>query len=437
MTAGMSQARKRGAPHVMRRGLLCAMAVVGACTLGVVGMAPAAIAADGVQAKQWYLNAMDAEEIWKSATGEGIKVAVIDTGVNPSTPSLKGQVLKGFDATGTDGEATDDYDGHGTTMAELIAGTGNGGGLRGLAPGAKIIPMRITDTELQNTKPVNAQDSEDAIRAAADSDAQIISMSLGSDFVSPEEKEAVEYAESKGKLFFAAVGNKAKEGNKKQYPASYRQVIGVAATDSEGQVADYSQHGDFVDIAAPGNDIPHWCDEKFKSYCDGNGGTSAATAIASASAALIWSANPEWTANQVLRVMLESAGRSEDAKPGSVSDYIGHGIVRPGAHINRGVGKPGDPNLNPLTNERTPGSPGAPGASESSASSAPSGSASESGDGASGAAEAGADGDKAVAAGASKSTEDDSQLGLILGGAAVVVVLAGGAFFFLRKRRTA
>ncbi|MEV8392456.1 MULTISPECIES: S8 family serine peptidase [unclassified Streptomyces] len=428
MTAGMSQARKRGAPHVMRRGLLCAVALVSACTLGIAGMAPAAIAADGVQTKQWYLDAMDAEDIWKSATGEGIKVAVIDTGVNPSTPSLKGQVLKGFDATGTDGEATDDYDGHGTTMAELIAGTGNGGGLRGLAPGAKIIPMRITDTELQNTKPVNAQDSEDAIRAAADSDARIISMSLGSDFISPEEKEAVEYAESKGKLFFAAVGNKAKEGNKKQYPASYRQVVGVAATDSEGQVADYSQHGDFVDIAAPGNDIPHWCDEKFESYCDGNGGTSAATAIASASAALIWSANPEWTANQVLRVMIESAGRGEDWKPGTVSNYVGHGVVRPGAHINRGVGKPGDPNLNPLTNERTPGSSG------SSESSAPSGAASDS---ASGAPEAGAEGDKAVAAGASKSTEDDSQLGLILGGAAVVVVLAGGAFFFLRKRRTA
>ncbi|MFJ9212369.1 S8 family serine peptidase [Streptomyces sp. NPDC102264] len=438
MTAGMSQARERGAPHVMRRGLLRALAVAGAFTLGLVGMAPAAVAADDVQSKQWYLNAMNAEEIWKSATGEGIKVAVIDSGVNPSTPSLKGQVLKGFDATESDGEATDDYDGHGTTMAELIAGTGEGGGLRGLAPGAKIIPMRISNTELQNKKNVNAQDSEDAIRAAADSDAQIINMSVSSDFASMAESDAVKYAQSKGKLFFAGVGNKAKKGNKKQYPASYAQVVGVAATDSEGRVADYSQYGDFVDIAAPGSDVPRWCDESFKSYCFGSSGTSVATAIASASAALIWSANPDWTANQVLRVMFESAGRSEDAKPGTLSSFLGHGIVRPGAHINRGVGKPGDPNLSPLTNERTPGSPGAPGSSESSASSEPSGSASAPASGASNAPGDGdGDGDKAVAAGAGKSTEDDSQLGLILGGAAVVVVLAGGAFFILRKRRAA
>ncbi|MFB6980488.1 S8 family serine peptidase [Streptomyces scopuliridis] len=433
MTAGMSRARKRGAPHVMGRGLLRALAVVGACTLGIAGMAPAAVAADSVQSKQWYLDAMNAEEIWKSTTGEGIKVAVIDSGVNASTPSLKGQVLKGFDATGTAGEATDDYSGHGTTMAELIAGTGNGGGLRGLAPGAKIIPMRITDTEMQNKQSVNAFDSEDAIRAAADSDARIISMSFGSEFSSPQEREAVKYAESKGKLFFASVGNTGAEDNKKEYPASYPQVVGVAATDSEGRVADYSQHGDFVDIAAPGNDIPRWCDENFTSYCDGDGGTSAATAIASASAALIWSANPDWTANQVLRVMFESAGKGENWKPGTVSNYVGHGVVRPGAHINRGVGKPGDPNLSPLTNERTPGVPGSAASPDSSSSSAPSGSASAP---ASGASEA-PGGDEAVAAGASKSTGDDSQLGLILGGAAVVVVLAGGAFFFLRKRRAA
>ncbi|MFJ1915964.1 S8 family serine peptidase [Streptomyces sp. NPDC088147] len=436
MTAGMSQARKRGAPRVLRRGLLRALAVVGACTLGIASMAPAAVAADGVQSKQWYLDAMNAEEIWKSATGKGIKVAVIDTGVNPSTPSLTGQVLKGFDATGTAGEATDDYSGHGTTMAELIAGTGKSGGIRGLAPDAKIIPMRITDTEMQNNQSVNAFDAEDAIRAAADSDAQIISMSFSSDFSAPKEREAVKYAESKGKLFFAGVGNNAQKGNKKQFPASYPQVVGVAATGPDGRVADYSQHGDSVDIAAPGNDIPRWCDENFTKYCDGDGGTSAATAIASASAALIWSANPDWTANQVLRVMLESAGRGEDWKAGTVSNYVGHGVVRPGAHINRGVGKPGDPNLNPLTNERTPGSPGAPGSSESSASSEPSGSASAPASGASNAPGDG-EGDKAVTAGASKSTEDDSQLGLILGGAAVVVVLAGGAFFFLRKRRAA
>ena len=151
---------------------MCTVAALGAWTVGIASVAPAAVAAD-VQSKQWYLDAMKADEMWKVTTGEGVTVAVIDTGVNPSTSSLKGQVLEGgLDATDTPGEATDDYDGHGTTMAELIAGTGKGGGLKGLAPGAKILPMRISDTEYQNNRSVNGQDAEDAIRAAADSDAQ-------------------------------------------------------------------------------------------------------------------------------------------------------------------------------------------------------------------------------------------------------------------------
>ncbi|MFD9216289.1 S8 family serine peptidase [Streptomyces sp. NPDC059544] len=418
MTAGTSRMWGR----TSRRALAFTVALAGACATALMGGAPVAVAAD-MRSKQWYLDAMHAEEIWKKTTGEGITVAVIDTGVNSSTPSLKGKVLKGLDATGVKGEATDDYTGHGTTMAELIAGSGEGGGLKGLAPGAKILPLRVSNTKLQNKESVNAYDERDAIRAAADSDAQIISMSFGSEFMTPENIEAVKYAESKGKLFLAAVGNSAKKGNKPSYPANYPEVAGVAATDRNGRVAEYSQHGDFVDIAAPGNDIPYWCDSTFTRYCDGDGGTSAANALASASAALIWSAHPDWTANQVLRVMFESAARPEGSKEGTLSNYLGHGIVRPNAHINRGLGKPGDPNLSPLTNKRTAGgssagsaAPPAPAASEASK---------------------GGSKSDAVVAGSSKTADGGSQTGLILGGVAVVVVLAGVAFVVVRRRRTA
>ncbi|MDK0522629.1 S8 family serine peptidase [Streptomyces sp. ML-6] len=419
MTAEMSQTRKRRAPFGVSGCLLGTMVAAAAWSGGFSGFAPPAAAAD-VQSKQWYLSAMRAEEMWKVATGEGIKVVVIDSGVNPSTPSLQGQVLKGLDATGADGDEYDDYDGHGTTMAELIAGTGKGGGLQGLAPGAKIVPMRITDTEFQNTHSVNANDTADAIRAAADSDAQIISMSFGSDFPGREERAAVTYAQSKGKLFFAAVGNEAKKGNKEEYPAAYPEVVGVAATDRTGKVSDTSQHGNFVDIAAPGNDVPFWCDQKFERYCQGNGGTSAATAITSAAAALIWSAHPEWTANQVLNVLFDTAGRG-DWKKGTLSNYLGHGIIRPAVNLLRGKGDPGDPDISPLTKERTSGVPG----SSASASSQPE--KSEKNEKA---------GDTAMAgstAGAEKG--DDSRLGLILGGVAAVVVLGGGAFVLVRRRR--
>lgn len=121
----MSQTRKPRRPLGLRGRLLGTVAVAAAWSVGFAGAASSAVAAD-VQSKQWYLRAMQAEEMWKVTTGEGIKVAVIDTGVNASTSSLKGQVLKGFDATGADGDEYDDYRGHGTTMAELIAGTGKG-----------------------------------------------------------------------------------------------------------------------------------------------------------------------------------------------------------------------------------------------------------------------------------------------------------------------
>ncbi len=81
---------------------LAALAVVS------VGLAPAATA-DDVQTQQWYLDAMNAQGLWKVSTGKGISVAVVDTGVNPDTSSLKGQVLPGVDATGTTGDETDDY----------------------------------------------------------------------------------------------------------------------------------------------------------------------------------------------------------------------------------------------------------------------------------------------------------------------------------------
>ncbi|MFI5904962.1 S8 family serine peptidase [Streptomyces cyaneofuscatus] len=419
MTAGMGRYQKR-----VRLRAIGALAVAASWSVLFAAAAQPAAAAD-VQSKQWYLGALQAEEMWKTSTGEGIKVAVIDTGVNPNTPSLKGQVLKGFDATGAAGDENDDYTGHGTDMAELIAGTGAGGGIKGLAPGAKIIPMRISDTEFQNENSVKAGDSEDAIEAAIASDAQIISMSFGSDFTSDRERAAVKLAQKKGKIFFAAVGNNAKEDNREQYPAAYPEVVGVAAADRKGKVAEYSQNGGIVDIAAPGQEIPGWCNNSFQSYCDGDGGTSSATAIASASAALVWSAHPDWTANQVLNVLFDTAGR--DWEKGTLSKYLGHGLIRPAMNILKGKGDPGDPDISPLTEERTGGSPASPTSTPSAPASqqpAENGEADKV--------------DETVAAGDSEAASDDGvPLSLIVGGIAGVAVLGAVVFAVVRRRGAA
>ncbi|MFJ3478487.1 S8 family serine peptidase [Streptomyces microflavus] len=413
MTAGMGRPQKR---------VLGALAVAASWSLVFAGVAQPAAAAE-VQSKQWYLSAMQAEEMWKITTGEGIKIAVIDSGVNVATPSLQGQTLKGFDATGAEGDENDDYSGHGTTMAELIAGTGKGGGIKGLAPGVKIIPMRIGSSEFQKEHSSNVHDWADAIRAAADSDAKIISMSFGSPYSTQRERDAAKYAESKGKLFFAPVGNDAKGRNREEYPAAYPQVVGVASADRKGKVAEYSQNGNTVDVAAPGKEIPRWCDNSFQSYCDGDGGTSAATAIASASAALVWSANPDWTANQVLNVLFDTAGR--DWEKGTLSKYLGHGLIRPAMNILKGKGDPGDPDISPLTEERTNGSPASPAPSTPSASASQQPTRNEKAD-------------EAVAAGDGRAASDDgAPVSLILGGIAVVAVLGGVVFAVVRRRGSA
>ncbi|MFD4370117.1 S8 family serine peptidase [Streptomyces sp. NPDC058486] len=291
---------------------------------------------------------MDVDKIWKKTTGEGIKIAVIDSGVNPSTPSLKGQVLPGRDASIPEGGGPDtsDRSGQGTTTAELIAGTGKGGGLQGLAPGAKIIPIRVPMLK-HDELPSIYDHLDQAIRMALERDAKIITISLGNQYAIGSgltgQNYALQDALAKDVLVFAGSGDNAKKGNKPLAPARYLEVVSVASTTPEGKVADFSQHGDDVNISAPGTNIPRWCDASFQRYCPDGGGTHASAALASATAALIWSLHPDWTGSQVLRVMYDSAARGEGWEPGTVSNYLGYGIARPGAHINRGLGNPGPP----------------------------------------------------------------------------------------------
>ncbi|WP_405974293.1 S8 family serine peptidase [Streptomyces sp. NBC_00988] len=398
-------------------------ATLGALAVMSVGLAPSA-AADDIQSQQWYLDAMNAQGLWKASTGKGISVAVVDTGVNPDTSSLKGQVLPGVDVTEAAGDETNDYEGHGTSMAELIAGTGSGGGLRGVAPGAKIIPIRTALTGIDKKAEKQGDTTVKAIRAAADSDAKIISMSFGGDFPIDGEPEAVQYARGKGKLLIASVGNGADQGeNYIGYPAKDPGVVGVSAINENGEVAKFSESGAYVDLASPGVDVPVWCNNKFKSYCSKSAGTSQATAIASGAAALIWSAHPKWTANQVLRVMIDTAGR--DWPKNTPSRYLGYGTIRPAQVLLKGKGDPGAADIDPVSNKKTPGlttgTAASPSASASTSSQAPNSTS----------------GGQTSAAASTSDSSGNTTLWVALGAAAAVVVLGGGAFAVARSRRGA
>ncbi|MFF3156024.1 S8 family serine peptidase [Streptomyces sp. NPDC057910] len=308
---------------------------------------------------------MHAPDMWKISTGKGIKVAVVDSGVNPDTPSLQGQVLTGEIPKTASYGATKDYDGHGTTMAELIAGTGRGNGLKGLAPDSKIIPVRIAYGSLKDKAEKKLTQSAAAgIRAAADSGAEIINLSFGGAGSTPEEADAVKYALARGKLLFAATGNEGATNDfYRDFPAAFPGVVGVSAADESGTVTHFSQSGDYIDLASPGLNVPSWCDNSFKGYCDGRG-TSQASAIASASAALIWSAHPTWTADQVLRTMIDTAGRSWDRN--TPSKYLGYGLIRPRLVLEKPDIDPGPADADPVSPGQG-GSSAAPAAPDSSA----------------------------------------------------------------------
>ncbi|WP_308314717.1 S8 family serine peptidase [Streptomyces sp. CNQ085] len=280
--------------------------------------------------QQWYLNAMNASGLWKVSKGKGVTVAVLDTGVKP-IPGLEGRLSPGKSFTSKGPDAHEDTDGHGTEMAAVIAGSGAGNGLRGLAPDAKILPVRtgVKDEFITSWDKTLAK----AIRYAARSDAKIIniSQSVGSlDNETYEElQDAIDEANKRGKLVFASAGNEGQR-TERHYPASLPGVVAVGAVDETGTVADFSNHGPYLVLSAPGDP----------------GGTSVAAAIASASAALIWAEHPGWTNHQVLRVMVETTGMSQRGEEPSM--YLGHGIVRPAQVLVDGDGDPGPANVSPI-----------------------------------------------------------------------------------------
>ncbi|MFI9204705.1 type VII secretion-associated serine protease mycosin [Streptomyces sp. NPDC053048] len=301
-----------------------------------------------IRSRQWHLDAMKAEEMWQTSKGEGVTVAVIDTGVEATLPNLRGRVLEGRNFSARPGGAQVDPHNHGTRIAELIAGTGAGEHKAfGLAPGAVILPLRVASgTDSANAAAAAQAFTEDvsaAVRYAADSQARVINISMGTRTSSEQLAEAIRYANARGKLIFASVGNSGDKANEVEYPAALPGVVGVAAVNRAISATEESQRGQQVDLAAPGEDMVAVC-ANGTDICVSHG-TSDATALASASAALVWSAHPDWTANQVLRVLINTAGGPKSGE--KRSDTIGYGVVRPRIAL-QNPGDPGPADVSPL-----------------------------------------------------------------------------------------
>lgn len=319
-----------------RRALACALSSVTVYACLVVAAPPAH--AQTIREQQWYLDSWKIEEVWRTSQGAGISVAVVDTGVDATHPDLVGQVAE---APLGEGDAS----GHGTQVASVIVGTGvsvGGEGVHGVAPKAKVLSFRIpgvTSAEL-----IEKENSAAAIRAAADSRAQIINVSLGGNWASRIQAEAINYAFSKGKLVVASGGNINANGPGVVYPAAFPGVLGVGAVSPDGRTWTGGNTGQWISLAAPGVDIPAACTSSTR-YCIGTGSSTAA-ALVSGVAALVWSANPTWTANQVIKRLIENTSTA----PGEQvpNDLVGFGIVSPRRAL-QATGPPGPPDVNPLT----------------------------------------------------------------------------------------
>ncbi|AWV89857.1 S8 family serine peptidase [Bradymonas sediminis] len=205
---------------------------------------------------QWNFKQVGAESAWKVSTGRGVTVAVIDTGVAMENAPERGitrpkdldgtAMVAGYDFVDNNDFAWDGH-GHGTHVAGTIAQTtDNSYGVAGLAFNAKIMPLRVLNSQGFG----QVSDISDAIRFAADNGAQVINMSLGGPLPSLVMSRAIKYANKKGVTVVAAAGNGGKRGP--SYPAAYKGVIAVAATQFDQNTTFYSQWGKFVDIAAPG-----------------------------------------------------------------------------------------------------------------------------------------------------------------------------------------
>ena len=336
----MRRSPAAGALH--RAAALLLAALVCALTLGA-GTAHAA--GEGIRAKQWSLATVHAHDAWQTTKGEGIVVAVLDTGVDATHPDLSGSVLPGKDVVGFGAEKGDaTWARHGTAMAGIIAGHGHGpggqDGVMGVAPEAKILPVRVLleedDPRREKARRARGGALADGIRWATDHGADVINLSLGddSDSARPDAAQdaAVRYALGKGVVVIASAGNDGKDGDHVSYPAAYPGVIAVTAVDRDGHRAAFSTRHWYAGVSAPGEDVV--ITEPDRRYYKG-WGTSAAAAFVSGAAALVRSAYPELTPAQIKKLLAETAS---DTPAGGRSDALGAGIVDPAAALEAGAG---------------------------------------------------------------------------------------------------
>ncbi len=271
---------------------------------------------------------VDAVEAWGFTTGGGTRVAIIDSGVAADNPDISPQVAERVNFSDKTIVVPDDYDryGHGTHVAGIVAAIANNStGVAGVCPSCSILDVKVLNDSGSGSSSAIAK----GIDWAAGHGAKVINMSLGQRVSSRTLEAAVNNAWNQGVVIVAAAGNTGTQAQ--MYPGAYANVIAVAATDNNDTKASFSTYGKWVDVAAPGVSVystfPNHPFALQSQYGSSEGydilsGTSMASPIVAATAALAWS-TPSGTSNASVRTTVES---SADPISGTGS-YWAHGRV--------------------------------------------------------------------------------------------------------------
>ena len=280
---------------------------------------PAQVVTDPAFGNSWALPKIQAPAAWDIATGDGITIAILDTGVDGTHPDLAANMLPGWNAYDNNTDTSDVY-GHGTKVAGTAAAVANNGaGSSGLAWNARILPVRISMPDGR----AYLSDMAKGIRWAADNGARIANISYGG-AESLTVQSAANYMRSKGGVVVMSAGN---SGGLNNFPAS-NAIIVASATDSNDARASWSSYGPYVDVAAPGVSIYTTIRGGGYGYVSG---TSFSSPIVAAAAALLFSINPDLAPTDIDQMLTATA---QDIGNAGYDQYYGHGRINAANAVN-------------------------------------------------------------------------------------------------------
>ena len=314
--------------------------------------APAQAASDPLLPEQWALNtpaATGAPEAWTQSRGDGVLVAILDSGVQFDHPDLASKLWSNpgeVAGNGVDddrnghvddvhganiispGASASDDEGHGTHVAGIVAAqAGNGAGGSGIAPGARIMSVKVLDANRVGNSSLLAR----GVRYAVDEGARILNISLNGDATSPDLDDALRYADDKGATVVTSAGNNSRDLDlRPSYPASspLPGVLSVTATERSGGLLPVANRGlNAVDIAAPGGSI---LSTALGSRYELRAGTSMAAPFVAGSLALLAAARPDLPQSALRDALLASAPRS-----GLLAGMLRSGGLNVGAAMHR------------------------------------------------------------------------------------------------------